>query len=420
MKICLITPLYGASEGYISGVYTSVKLFASSLAKLGHDVDVYAFDGKKHSVEAVDGINIIRFKTPPIFPNFLFNINISTFLNLKKKIRKYDLVHVYNTWQIPAAVLLTKKAKIPVTATLNNYHLICPSDRLLYNGELCDGYSLKKCSFCFSSKYHSLHGRYTGSLLNVPYTVMYLLYMYGNHLFVLWGKRYLKKVNKFIAISDVVKDMYVENGVGADKIEVIPNILDNSYLNVSSHHDKKEYPDTLLYVGTISYHKGVDVLIDAFINIQGEYPNLKLWIIGHGHLENKLKADIKKLGLEHKVIFLDTLSYTALREKYQKADIFIHPGRWPEPFGRTILEAMASMTPIIVSDVGAPPQIVGRPDMIFKSGCSEELAQKIAHIINERDVRHEISNYVYNRVTLNYGMERVLPRIKAFYDKIHR
>jgi glycosyltransferase involved in cell wall biosynthesis len=78
--------------------------------------------------------------------------------------------------------------------------------------------------------------------------------------------------------------------------------------------------------------------------------------------------------------------------------VFVHPGRWPEPFGRTVLEAMQFHTPCIVSNVGAPPWIVDQSGLIFDNGDSEDLATKLKQILIDEGLRSSLQKQCGERI----------------------
>lgn len=72
-----------------------------------------------------------------------------------------------------------------------------------------------------------------------------------------------------------------------------------------------------------------------------------------------------------------------------RGDIFIHPGRWPEPFGRVILEATQHNSPPVVSDIGAPPWIAGDAWVTFPRNDAGELVDQISELRGNPDILTE-------------------------------
>ena len=102
-------------------------------------------------------------------------------------------------------------------------------------------------------------------------------------------------------------------------------------------------------------------------------------MIGTGRLENELKKLIHSLGIENNVLLLGKIPLA--RQYFNAFDCFVLASDH-EPFGMVLLEAMAANLPIISSDCGGAPEVVGDTGLLFKLGDADELADKIAELAN--------------------------------------
>lgn len=142
----------------------------------------------------------------------------------------------------------------------------------------------------------------------------------------------------------------------------------------------------LICVGRLNGWKGQGVLIEAVHELRARGHRVHLTLVGsefggkHKY-EPALRHQISTLGLEKWVTLLgerrDALSLTA------EADIAVVPSTRPEPFGMTVVEAMALGRAVVVSDAGGPAEIVrpGRDGLLVPPGDVKALAQAIAHLI---------------------------------------
>jgi glycosyltransferase involved in cell wall biosynthesis len=99
----------------------------------------------------------------------------------------------------------------------------------------------------------------------------------------------------------------------------------------------------------------VDVLLDAFAQLQATRPELGLVIAGSGNAEADLKAQAVRLGLGTAVSFEGHVQDASLDQLYRQASLLAVPSRWPEPFGMVGLEAMRRGLPVAASAVGGIP-----------------------------------------------------------------
>ena len=214
MRVLFITPYY--YPNLKGGSERSLQILAEGLAKKGLDVSVMSFDGFKKKIffEFINGVRVIRIKKPSWRPLTLA-LNISLLRNnfiIKKE--KPDIIHIYNTWQIPAGYFLKRYAK--VIATLNNYYpLIATSytkDNLVERGELSFFKILKGIFKTFNGNL------ITRFLMALFYSIYTKIIEYPS-----------KNLDAYIAYADAVKRIYVLGGFDKDKIKVIPNPSENEY-----------------------------------------------------------------------------------------------------------------------------------------------------------------------------------------------
>ena len=144
--------------------------------------------------------------------------------------------------------------------------------------------------------------------------------------------------------------------------------------------------DHIVYMGMLEPHKGPETLLNAFgrsRNLQG----FKLHIIGDGSLREQLRRSVKDMGLTERVNvpgFLPRGDATAI---LGGSTAMVVPSEWPENAPLTVLESLSMGVPVISSDSGGLPEIIG-PDCgsaTFKSGNADELAQRIVTFWENRD-----------------------------------
>jgi glycosyltransferase involved in cell wall biosynthesis len=154
-----------------------------------------------------------------------------------------------------------------------------------------------------------------------------------------------------------VRDNYVEFGYDPEKISVVPHPVDEKFS--VAHESSFTEPFRLLYVGSLSHHKGVEKLVPVVAALnQSEY-EFYLTIVGTGGLEDEMQSQVRELGVKQRVDFRGFVSNSDLPAVYSEHDLFLYPGIWEEPLGRVYLEALATGTPIVSSDYGSIEDIVG-------------------------------------------------------------
>lgn len=211
------------------------------------------------------------------------------------------------------------------------------------------------------------------------------------------GLRYTKYVDKFLAVSPFLKNQYVRFGFPEKLFSVVPNFFDSAVFMKEAHRAGEGGKIRLLYAGRLIYDKGVDLLIRATATLP---PDLawNLRIVGEGPRKDECAELVRSLGIESKVEFIPWLDPSGLSREYERADIFVHPARIPEPFGRTVIEAMAYGIPVVVPRFGGAAWIVDNSNLVFANGDMQELHKTLQRLISDSELRLALGLKMKDRV----------------------
>ncbi len=170
-----------------------------------------------------------------------------------------------------------------------------------------------------------------------------------------------KRADKYIAVSNAIKDVMIDGGVPKEAIAVVHSGIDPyKFERASKKPLMKEFGLTgrekiIGNVAALADHKGQSYLIYAFYLLCKHSNKVKLFIVGDGELEGTLKDQVKKLKIEDSVIF------TGFREDignfYDLFDLFVMSSHL-EGLCTSILDALIMNVPVIATNAGGIPEII--------------------------------------------------------------
>jgi glycosyltransferase involved in cell wall biosynthesis len=170
----------------------------------------------------------------------------------------------------------------------------------------------------------------------------------------------------------------------------------------------------LMFVGQISRHKGVDLLIEAFKVVAARHPDLMLHLLGDGNADFRfeLQSEINRAGLNERVKFWGFRDDAARFLRF--AYIYVHtspPSRVHESFGRSVLEAMAHGVPVVCFKSGALREIVlhEHTGLVCEEGALQ-LASALCRFAEDRCFRDHCGHEARRRFRAEYSAEVVRPR----------
>jgi glycosyltransferase involved in cell wall biosynthesis len=176
---------------------------------------------------------------------------------------------------------------------------------------------------------------------------------------------------------------------------------------------------TVGYVGRLADEKGLDTLLWALEELDD---SIRLHLVGDGPARFRLEKMAKELGVYERVAFRPPVPHEELAEVYHQFDALVLPSkttsRWKEQFGRVLIEAMACGTPVIGSDSGAIPEVVGDAGLLFPENNPKLLADRISLLYHDTHLRRTLSLRGRVRVEHHYSAERVAQKLHQHLSRV--
>lgn len=173
------------------------------------------------------------------------------------------------------------------------------------------------------------------------------------------------------------------------------------------------------YAGRLVREKGIHVLLKALAQVQG---NWELRILGSGPLYNSLERLARELKLEQRVHFNPWVASSGMPQFYNSLDLLVVPSltqpNWKEQFGRVLMEAMASGVPVIGSDSGEIPNVIGDAGLVIPEGDVAALARAIQQLVNQPALRRDLGVRGADRARKHFSQARIAAATLAFYQEL--
>lgn len=335
MKIAIVNTYYHPQD--VGGAERSIRFLAEAFVERGDQVMVVV-TGDTDSDENINGVRVVRRRrqnAAKLLPlkgaaakllwHSVDTWNVAAAKDVAAVIKAFapDVVHTNNLSGISVALWpMLKRAGIPIVHTLRDYYLLCPNTAMFKNDKQCGP---SRCLACRT--------------LSSP------------------RLRATKHVDVVVGNSHFILNMHKENGgFPSARSDVIYNAYKPEMPVVPRQAPKSDSPIVFGYIGRLAPTKGVDGLLDTFLRVQSDSPRqLELRIAGSGELayEKALRA---RANGNATITFM---GHVAPAEFYRQVDFSVVPSLWDEPLARVLFESFAHGIPVISSNTGGSPELMG-------------------------------------------------------------
>ncbi|MFH0971481.1 MAG: glycosyltransferase family 4 protein [Candidatus Micrarchaeota archaeon] len=273
-----------------------------------------------------------------------YNFLVAKLVQLKNKRAKYDLIHSHD-W-------ITAKAGMDASRRIN-----------------------KPLVFTF----HSTEYDRTANLSPFDWIVAI-------------EKEAAHRANHVIAVSNMTKNQVVQRfQISPDKVSVVYNGIDLSKYRASVKKEQFGINEkVVLFHGRLSIQKGPDFFLKAAAKVLQKEKNVKFIISGKGDMLPQLITEAINLGIIDKVMFTGYIEEEKLPYLYAIADAYVLPSV-SEPFGLTVLEAMANGIPVIVSKSTGISEVVNHC-LRVDFWDTNEMANKILAVLRYAELKEMLGN----------------------------
>ncbi len=233
-----------------------------------------------------------------------------------------------------------------------------------------------------------------------------------------WGEKWvLRHVDYALMGTQSAADVWRAKGYSGP-LAVVPQFGVDPQIFAPPKTPRAPDVPTVGFVGRLVEEKGGADLLRALAQVHVPW---QLAVVGEGPHKPALQALAAQLGLGERVRFM-ALPSTQMPDFYRRIDVLAVPSRtrpnWKEQFGRVLIEAMACGVPVIGSDSGAIPDVIGGAGLIFAEGDVAALAAHLQTLLTQPARRQELGRHGRQRVLAHFTQQQVAAQTVAVYRKL--
>jgi glycosyltransferase involved in cell wall biosynthesis len=375
----MVTTLWGRN----GGVATHVQASASALAR--HGLDVHVLTARVSSNETFPGVTLHH--RPELF---------DTGASAQDRFGEYLLAKPYVTHfheLEDARVVEAMRRNAPVVISAHGYPGCTSGVYFFAPGHECTRSHGPGCVPNLVAR-GCAHTRYPRTLPR-------------KYLQVTRGLAAMRRADLAISYSSAVDRHLAANHL--PRRAIVPCFPTMAPKSASEHAASRR----ILFAGRVEHTKGVDVLIHAACDVDGEFV-----ICGEGRELETLRRLAQRLGVQDRVRFTGWLGGDELAGELADAAVVVMPSLWPEPFGLVGIEALASGRPVVASATGGIVDWLedGVCGLLVAPGDARDLARALSEILADPERQRAMGNAGKKLVAERFSPERHVEALLNAYE----
>jgi glycosyltransferase involved in cell wall biosynthesis len=315
-----------------------------------------------------------------------------------------DLVHCQSLELLPAAYAGARRAGVPIVATIQDLVGVCPIavcllDRDRVPGDCGIAKLERECVPSFLRHYDA------GSRARVS-AAAFVRFLTGRG-----RSRLLRRCDGVYSVGSDLGPLYGSAGLlDPARVDVLPNVVEPLAAPGPDAGDgRRPYA---VFAGRVTPGKGAPYLLEAAASVRAEEPDFRLVVAGYA--EERWRA---RLGAEPAVEYLGRVDRARVAALYAGARLAVVPSVWPEPLGRSVLEAALCGVPSVASAAGGLPDTIedGTTGLLVPPRDADALAAAILRLWRDPALAASLGAAAARHVAERFGAARIGERAERLY-----
>ena len=182
------------------------------------------------------------------------------------------------------------------------------------------------------------------------------------------------------------------------------------------------------FVGRFVEEKGLLTLAEALVQLKER--SWKWLLVGQGKLQAHLAKKAREWGISDRIIWVESVSHERIPPYINLMNCLVLPSQtsykfktltavgWKEQFGHVLIEAMACKIPVIGSDCGEIPHVIGDAGLVFPEGNAGILRDCLQKLMERREFAADLGDRGYHRAMSNYTNKALAKQLLDFYKEL--
>lgn len=220
----------------------------------------------------------------------------------------------------------------------------------------------------------------------------------------------ISRSDQVICVSSAAES--IARSLGAKRTAVIRNAVDIKEFSPVPTKEK-----SLLYIGRLVRNNGIQDLLNALPGVLEAHPDAEVHIVGNGPLEAEVYESIRVAKLSDSVTVYDYVP--DISEMYDRASVFCRPS-YSEGLPLTMLEAMASGVPPVVTAIAGVPEVVTdrKTGLLLEPSRSDQIEAAIVELFDDETFRAELARNAREYVVNNLTWEQRSREVSDVYQNV--
>jgi glycosyltransferase involved in cell wall biosynthesis len=410
----VVLTIHHFPPNYSAGAEVYAFRLAGWLVRHGHEVEVVCIEsithkgGFEHKHEIYEGISVWRLyynleRAPDPFHQSFDNPTIGEwFTEFLQRVHP-DIVHINSCYLLSVSTIAaTKRHSLPLIVTLHDFWFVCPRITLLKpTGALCTvPENVAECAWCLATekrrfRWPEMMSRGAAGAIArrwlVSSPVANLLGIQPDANVIACRRKLLmdalKQADVLLSPSEFLRSIFIEQGVDPAKVLYSRLGLDTSHWITPSVSAEGASEDLRIgYIGQLSPHKGVHLLVEAFNRLRFSGRRARLRIYGGLNAFPAYTRSLRRAARGNPSIeFAGRFDNCRVAEILRETDVVVAPSIWYENSPIAIMEALTTGTPVVTANLGGMPELVQHNvnGLLFEAGNADDLVDQLQRLLDD-------------------------------------